>query len=184
MIICKKPKIIQECLDILAARCASCNCMTYFSCAPLQSCRGLYQLGDWLPPLIPACFWGGSHLPADIAKSRKSPISIVENNKQWIELADLIISERVSFLLIYCGAVILLWTNSETDCECGFEQIRTSWFESFNEYAYLNQNYLMNTHILLRIINNQSNRHHSWKKWILMNLSYTFQSFNKNPEWI
>lgn len=27
---------------------------------------------------------GGSHLPADIAKSRKSPISIVKNNKQWI----------------------------------------------------------------------------------------------------
>ena len=51
---------------------------------------------------------GGSHLPADIAKSRKSPISIVENNKQWIGAADLIISERVPFLLIYCGAVILL----------------------------------------------------------------------------
>ncbi|RGS71492.1 hypothetical protein DWX78_05270 [Dorea formicigenerans] len=31
---------------ILAARCASCNCMTYFYCAPLQSCRRLYQLGD------------------------------------------------------------------------------------------------------------------------------------------
>ncbi|RHC51181.1 hypothetical protein DW838_04180 [Dorea formicigenerans] len=30
---------------ILAARCASCNCMTYFYCAPLQSCRRLYQLG-------------------------------------------------------------------------------------------------------------------------------------------
>ena len=28
MIICKKPKIIQECRGILAARCASCNCMT------------------------------------------------------------------------------------------------------------------------------------------------------------
>ncbi|RGT40952.1 hypothetical protein DWX30_06965 [Dorea formicigenerans] len=37
---------IQECLGILAARCASCNCMTYFYCAPLQSCRRLYQLGD------------------------------------------------------------------------------------------------------------------------------------------
>ena len=47
---------VQECRGILAARCASCNCMTYFSCAPLQSCRRLYQLGDWLPPLIPACF--------------------------------------------------------------------------------------------------------------------------------
>ena len=23
-----------------------CNCMTYFYCAPLQSCRRLYQLGD------------------------------------------------------------------------------------------------------------------------------------------
>ena len=88
------------------------------------------------------------------------------------------------FLLIYCGAVILLWTNSETNCECRFEQIRIPWFESFNEYAYRDQNYLMNTHILLRIIYNQSNRHHSWKKWILMNLSYIFQSFNKNPEWI
>ena len=48
--------IIQECLGILAARCASCNCMTYCYCAPLQSCRRLYQLGDWLPPLISACF--------------------------------------------------------------------------------------------------------------------------------
>ncbi|RHV02528.1 hypothetical protein DXB97_11955 [Firmicutes bacterium OM07-11] len=38
--------IIQECLSILAARCTSCNCMTYFYCAPLQSCRRLYQLGD------------------------------------------------------------------------------------------------------------------------------------------
>ncbi|EDR47210.1 hypothetical protein DORFOR_01702 [Dorea formicigenerans ATCC 27755] len=38
--------IIQECLGILAARCASCNCMTYFYCAPLQSCRRLYQLGN------------------------------------------------------------------------------------------------------------------------------------------
>ncbi|RGR57402.1 hypothetical protein DWY33_11925 [Dorea formicigenerans] len=37
--------LIQECLGILAARCASCNCMTYFYCAPLQSCRRLYQLG-------------------------------------------------------------------------------------------------------------------------------------------
>ena len=37
---------IQECLGILAARCASCNCMTYFYCAPLQSCRRLYQMGD------------------------------------------------------------------------------------------------------------------------------------------
>ena len=96
----------------------------------------------------------------------------------------MIISERVPFLLIYCGTVILLLTNSETNCECRFEQIRISWFESFNEYAYRDQNYLMNTHILLRIIYNQSNRHHSWKKWILMNLSYIFQSFNKNPEWI
>ena len=36
---------IQECLGILAARCASCNCMTHFYCAPLQSCQRLYQLG-------------------------------------------------------------------------------------------------------------------------------------------
>ena len=61
---------VQECLGILAARCASCNCMTYFYCAPLQSCRRLYQLGgDWLPPLILACFSppiGESHLPTDI----------------------------------------------------------------------------------------------------------------------
>ena len=35
---------IQECLGILVARCASCNCMTYFYCAPLQSCRRLYQI--------------------------------------------------------------------------------------------------------------------------------------------
>ena len=40
---------VQECRGILAARCASCNCMTYFSCAPLQSCRRLYRLGDLLP---------------------------------------------------------------------------------------------------------------------------------------
>ncbi|MFR5701685.1 MAG: hypothetical protein ACLUD0_07275 [Eubacterium ramulus] len=26
---------IQECSGILVARCASCNCMTYFNCAPL-----------------------------------------------------------------------------------------------------------------------------------------------------
>ena len=40
---------VQECRGILAARCASCNCMTYFSCAPLQSCRRLYRLqkNDW-----------------------------------------------------------------------------------------------------------------------------------------
>ena len=30
---------IQECLGILAARCASCNCMTFFYCVPLQSCQ-------------------------------------------------------------------------------------------------------------------------------------------------
>ena len=49
---------IQECLGILAARCASCNCMTYFSCAPLQSCRRLYllhfsMLNYWLSSLFP-----------------------------------------------------------------------------------------------------------------------------------
>ena len=32
--------------QILVARCASYNCMTYVYCAPLQSCRRLYQLGD------------------------------------------------------------------------------------------------------------------------------------------
>ncbi|RHP09945.1 hypothetical protein DWZ93_04905 [Dorea sp. AF36-15AT] len=42
-------KFFQECLGILAARCASCNCMTYFYCAPLQSCRRLYQLGGLTP---------------------------------------------------------------------------------------------------------------------------------------
>ncbi|RHV66146.1 hypothetical protein DXB15_13260 [Roseburia sp. OM02-15] len=26
---------VQECSGILVARCASCNCMTYFNCAPL-----------------------------------------------------------------------------------------------------------------------------------------------------
>ena len=29
--------------------------MTYFFCASLQSCRKLYQMGDWLPPLILIC---------------------------------------------------------------------------------------------------------------------------------
>ena len=28
------------------------QCMTYFFCASLQSCRRLYQMGDWLPLLI------------------------------------------------------------------------------------------------------------------------------------
>ena len=41
---CSSPLFFQECLGILAARCASCNCMTYFSCAPLQSCRRLYPV--------------------------------------------------------------------------------------------------------------------------------------------
>ena len=31
------------------------QCMTYFFCASLQSCRRLYQMGDWLPPLILIC---------------------------------------------------------------------------------------------------------------------------------
>ena len=37
-------QFFQECLGILAARCASCNYITYFYCAPLQSCRRLYQI--------------------------------------------------------------------------------------------------------------------------------------------
>ena len=54
-------KIIQECLSILAARCTSCNCMTYFYCAPLQSCRRILcnkrcnflytQKSDWFIPI-------------------------------------------------------------------------------------------------------------------------------------
>ena len=61
---------IQEYLGILAARCASCNCMTYFYCAPLQSCRRLYQLGGLTPitdtSMFLTTYRGGSHLPADI----------------------------------------------------------------------------------------------------------------------
>ena len=43
----------QECLSILAARCASCECRTYFSCAPLQSCQRLCQMGVYLTSDIP-----------------------------------------------------------------------------------------------------------------------------------
>ena len=32
------------------------QCMTYFFCASLQSCRRLYQMEDWLPPLILICY--------------------------------------------------------------------------------------------------------------------------------
>ena len=49
MILYTEIRQIQECFGILAARCASCSCMTYFYCPPLQSCRRLYQLRDWLP---------------------------------------------------------------------------------------------------------------------------------------
>ncbi|RGK80105.1 hypothetical protein DXC93_13895 [Dorea formicigenerans] len=46
----------QECLGILVARCASCNCMTYFYCASLQV----------NPPadtsLFLTTYRGGSHL--------------------------------------------------------------------------------------------------------------------------
>jgi len=62
--------LIQECLGILVARCASCNCMTYFYCAPLQSCRRLYQLRGLTPTtdinLYFTIYRGGGHLPADI----------------------------------------------------------------------------------------------------------------------
>ena len=45
------------------------QCMTHFFCASLQSCRKLYQMGDWLPPLILICCshlerW--NHLTSDI----------------------------------------------------------------------------------------------------------------------
>ena len=43
-------KIIQECLGILAARCASCNCMTYFYCAPLQVYTPFRSAQNHCPP--------------------------------------------------------------------------------------------------------------------------------------
>ena len=41
---------IQECLGILAARCASCNCMTYFYCAPLQVYTPFRSAQNHCPP--------------------------------------------------------------------------------------------------------------------------------------
>ncbi|RGZ97741.1 hypothetical protein DW957_13755 [Dorea formicigenerans] len=41
---------IQECLGILAARCASCNCMTYFYCAPLQIYTPFRSAQNHCPP--------------------------------------------------------------------------------------------------------------------------------------
>ena len=40
----------QECLGILAARCASCNCMTYFYCAPLQVYTPFRSAQNHCPP--------------------------------------------------------------------------------------------------------------------------------------
>ena len=41
---------IQECLGILVARCASCNCMTYFYCAPLQVYTPFRSAQNHCPP--------------------------------------------------------------------------------------------------------------------------------------
>ncbi|RGN89706.1 hypothetical protein DXB36_11790 [Dorea formicigenerans] len=43
-------KIIQECLGILAARCASYNCMIYFYCAPLQVYTPFRSAQNHCPP--------------------------------------------------------------------------------------------------------------------------------------
>ncbi|RGS69992.1 hypothetical protein DW658_07040 [Dorea formicigenerans] len=40
----------QECLSILAAKCASCNCMTYFYCAPLQVYTPFRSAQNHCPP--------------------------------------------------------------------------------------------------------------------------------------
>ncbi|RGJ66402.1 hypothetical protein DXD50_03035 [Dorea formicigenerans] len=40
----------QECLGILAARCTSCNCMTYFYCAPLQVYTPFRSAQNHCPP--------------------------------------------------------------------------------------------------------------------------------------
>ena len=45
MILYTEIRQIQECFGILAARCVSCNYMTHFYCAPLQSCRS--QSPSW-----------------------------------------------------------------------------------------------------------------------------------------
>ena len=41
---------LQECLGILAARCASCNCMTYFYCTPLQVYTPFRSAQNHCPP--------------------------------------------------------------------------------------------------------------------------------------
>ena len=41
---------IQECLCILVARCASCNCMTYFNCVPLQVYTPFRSAQNHCPP--------------------------------------------------------------------------------------------------------------------------------------
>ena len=76
----------QECLGILAARCASCKCMTYFYCAPLQSCRRLYQLGDD-SQLIYKCSERHNYLPRSCSPIRTtSPAPMVISRSpeaQW-----------------------------------------------------------------------------------------------------
>ena len=50
------------------------QCMTYFFCASLQSCRRLYQMGGLTPTtntdLLLATYRGGSHLTSDIYSSQ------------------------------------------------------------------------------------------------------------------
>jgi len=41
---------IQECLGILVARCASCNCMPYFNCVPLQVYTPFRSAQNHCPP--------------------------------------------------------------------------------------------------------------------------------------
>ncbi|RGR57509.1 hypothetical protein DWY33_11645 [Dorea formicigenerans] len=41
---------LQECLGILATRCASCNCMTYFYCTPLQVYTPFRSAQNHCPP--------------------------------------------------------------------------------------------------------------------------------------
>ncbi|RGS67539.1 hypothetical protein DWX78_14075 [Dorea formicigenerans] len=41
---------VQECLGILAASCASCNCMTSFYCAPLQVYTPFRSAQNHCPP--------------------------------------------------------------------------------------------------------------------------------------
>ncbi|RHN18286.1 hypothetical protein DWZ24_03480 [Dorea formicigenerans] len=46
----KDKSSIQECRGILAARCASCNCMTYFYCASLQVYTPFRSAQNHCPP--------------------------------------------------------------------------------------------------------------------------------------